>query len=338
MLKALGAGGMMLAGGASMASAKSHKTVGKLDILYEFEPYQGPPTEPPFGELPENVAVDKRGNKYVSVPSQGQIWKFSPDNEPVDPPFVQFDTGDTFLVGPTGLEVDPQGTLYVCFASDFSSNGADTNGVWTVDEDGTKTPFAEISTGTLTFPNDIALFGDSLLVTDSFTGVVWQVREGTKSVWADDPLLKPAVSPPPGPGAPGSFGANGIALSKDKETVYVSNNATGKIIAIPVNNDGTAGTPTEYFSGVVAPDGLALDTRGNLYVADNVANQIVRISPDQTAVPLVSGSPLDFPADVTFGTSGGEQKSVFIVNLAFSAAYPTFMKLDVGVPGLPIRR
>ncbi|KTG17175.1 hypothetical protein AUR66_02740 [Haloferax profundi] len=336
MLKALGAGGMMLTGGVSMASAKSHKEVGTVEEVYSFDT---PSELPPFGELPENVAIDKQGNKYVSVSSQGQVWKFSPGNEPISAPLTQFTTGGAFLVGPTGLEADPQGTVYVCFASDYATNGADTNGVWAIDEDGEKELFAEISTDTLSFPNDIALFGDSLLVTDSFTGVVWRVWKDTTQPWADHPLLKPALAPPQSPGTPGSFGANGIALSKDKKTVYVSNNATGEIIKIPVNEDGSSGTPTTFTGGLIAPDGIALDTKENVYVADNAGNQIVCVSSDGTTEPLASGSPLDFPADVTFGTARGEQKSLFIVNLAFSSnPNPALLKLDVGVPGLPIRR
>lgn len=338
MLKALGVGGAMLAAGVPIASAKSHREVGDLELLYEFE-RPNPGTGFP-GVLPENVAIDKRGNKYVSIASLGQIWKFSPGNELVEAPFTEFQISGDFLVGTIGLEVTPKGTIYVCFASDLATSQADTNGVWVIEPGEDPELFAEISSGTPapTFPNDLILFGDSLLVTDSFLGVVWQVRKNETTVWCDSPLLAPPA---------GDFGADGIQLSKDRKTVYVTNIATGTIVAIPVEKDGSAGEAYVFVDGLAGADGLAMDVKGYLYAADNRGNRIVRISPGGSVETLASNPVnginnvplLDAPADVTFGTTGGEQTAVFIPNLAFSDdPKPSFMKLDVGVPGYPVHR
>ncbi|KAB1196763.1 MULTISPECIES: SMP-30/gluconolactonase/LRE family protein [Haloferax] len=351
MLKALGAGGAMLAGGVPLASAKSHK-VGELELLYEFT---SPTEQPPFGELPENVAIDSEGNKYVSVPSVGQIWKFGPDDEVVDSPFVQFNFAQEFPVGPAGLEFDQSsGTLYSTFLSDLATQpGSDTNGVWAIDSDGNRELYAAISSGMQgvpTFPNDIALFGDSLLVTDSILGVVWKVQKDSTEVWAGTPgdpdglLAAPAV--------PGALGANGIQVSKNGKTVYVANIGKGTIVKIRVDREGNAGEPEVFADGLVGPDGLAMDVRNNLYVADNGGNEIVRIAPSgkmQTLASNDGGGPLlDQPADVTFGTIGGQTETLYIVNLALPAfalppderpdTYPAFLKLDVGAPGLPVER
>ena len=349
VLKSVGLAGLALAGGTTAASAKPPSADSVPKVLYEFREPEG---DFP-GELPENVAVDRRGNKYVSVPSIGQIWKFSPENELPDPenpsenPFVQFDTGGDFLVGPTGLEVDPNGTLFACFASDLddpkTDPAPDANGVYRIDRDGNKSLYAPLPPADdedprPTFPNDLTLLGDSILVTDSFRGVVYRVsRDGEAEVWVESGLLDPL--------GPGGFGANGIAVGTDG-TVYVANLDQGRIVEIPVRKDGSAGTPGTFVQDgrLVGADGLAFDTRGNLYVAVNGQNAIRRITPDKDIETLVENDPdgfdgFDFPADVTFGTSRGEQKSVFIPNLAFSGTpYPTFMKLDVGVPGLPIHR
>ncbi|KTG17174.1 hypothetical protein AUR66_02735 [Haloferax profundi] len=396
MLKAVGAGGVALTAGClassdvptAAATQADGSDVGELDVLYEFARPTPQMTFP--GELPENVAIDTDGNKYVSIASLGHIWKFGPDNELLQPnavegipPFATFQVSGTFLVGTVGLEVDSDGTVYVCFASDFDKLEQDpgesaTNGIWTVKEGeepelyAAITPLAE---GALTFPNDLTLFGDSLLVTDSLSGVVWQVRRDETSVWSDSSLLVGGED----------LGADGIQVSKDGKTVYVTNIAAGTIVEIPVNEDGSAGEASVFVDGLVGPDGLAMDVDENLYVADNRGNRIVRVSPSgdvevlaendqeddgveddtdrdreqeqaQDRGPDQDGEPdrdqdrdqdcdvddepvLDNPADVTFGTTADEETSVFIVNLAFSDdPKPSFMKLDVGVAGLPVER
>jgi len=331
--------------------------------VWAFKP---PGTDFP-GELPENVAIDRRGNKYVSVPSVGQIWKFSPANElpenPSENPFVQFDTGGDFLVGPTGLEVDPNGTLFACFASDLDDSDTDpapdANGVYRIDRDGNKSLYAPLPPANdedprPTFPNDILLFGDSLLVTDSFRGVVYRVWPDEAEVWASGGHLQ-------GPSSFFPVGANGIAAAKDG-TVYVANTDKGLLVEIPVEKDGSAGDPeifvgedeedTDYTKNeLYGADGLAIDTRENLYVALNRQNRIARVSPSRNVETLAKDSigeaphdaPLDAPSDVTFGTARGEQKTVFITNLTDLSTLspdsnPSFMKLDVGVPGMPIHR
>lgn len=423
MLKATGAGGLALAAGCLTASvpptaaAQSDEqaddeaddtSAEALELLYEFARPTPQLTFP--GELPENVAIDPEGNKYVSIASLGHVWKFSADNELEQPnaaegvpPFATFDVSGTFLVGTVGLEVDSEGTVYVCFASDLDKLEEDpgesaTNGIWTVREGEEPELFAEITPleeGALTFPNDLTFFGDSLLVTDSFGGLVWRVRKDETEVWAQSPLLFGGED----------FGADGIQVSKDGSTVYVTNIAEGTIVEIPVTADGSAGEPSVFVDGLVGPDGLAMDVDGNLYVADNRGNRILRVSPDGVVDVLAENVPdddgqfddgddqeyepdreqehdrdqdhepdrdrdrdpdsdhdqdrdrdqdwdrdrdqdcvvdddpvLDNPADVTFGTTGDETQALFIVNLALSETpRPSLMKLDVGVPGLPVR-
>lgn len=332
VLKSIGVGGVALAGGVSVASAESGP-----ETLYSFEPTAY--------ELPENVAIDKRGYKYVSMPALGQVWRFSPTNELVDAPFAQLEVSSTptpFLVGVTGLEVEPQGRLYVNFTSDLSPEGNATNGVWSVRDGEEPELYAELPPDECpdpTFPNDIALFGDSVLVTDSFRGVVYRAwPDGESEVWASGPLLEPTATIP--------FGANGIAVGKNGKAVYVANLAKGLVVEIPVERDGSAGTPTTFVcsGSLIGSDGLAFDTRGNLYVAVNGQNAIRRVSPGGDVETLARGGDLDSPSDVTFGTARGEQKSVFITNLTplnppgDPSTNPSLMTLDVGVPGLPIHR
>ena len=286
---------------------------------------------PGAGELPENVAIDHRGTKYVSFAPRGEIRAISPDNQTeTTVATLNVGTGN----GVIGLEVTPDGTLYACLAS-FDTPGSDTHGIWTVPPGGSPRLFAALPTDR--FPNDILLAGDSLLVTDTIGGAVLHVSEGEWREWVSDPLLLGNGTA----GFPFPLGANGIAEAADG-TVYVANTERGTLVEIPVDPDGSAGTPTPFSSdsalGFV--DGLAIDTRDNLYAAIIGQNTVLRVTPAGVVETLATAADgLDGPSDVTFGTSRGEQKSVFITNFALlnpTNPAPSLMQLDVGVPGRPI--
>jgi sugar lactone lactonase YvrE len=71
------------------------------------------------------------------------------------------------------------------------------------------------------------------------------------------------------------FGANGIEFSNDGKIMYVANTAFHQIIQIPVTASGAAGTATIFITGINAPDGIAVDRDGNLWVCANQEDEIV---------------------------------------------------------------
>jgi sugar lactone lactonase YvrE len=103
----------------------------------------------------------------------------------------------------------------------------------------------------------------NVYVSDSFQGVIWQTgpNGGTPIQWSKDPLLAPTpaagsfLSPP--------FGANGIEFNNEHTIMFVANTAYHQIIRIPVNSDGTAGTPSIFITGINAPDGIMVDSNDN---------------------------------------------------------------------------
>lgn len=286
--------------------------------------------DPDAGELPENVAIDPRGNKYVSFPPLGEVRKITPDNS-AESLLTTFDTNDGDF-GVIGLEVTPTGVVYACLVT---TPGADQLGVWRIERDGSRSLYAGLPGGS--FPNDVLPDGDRLLVTDTTAGAVWEVREGNATRWVVDPLLA-------GTGAAGfgiPLGANGIVRKKDG-SVVVANTEKGHLVRIPVSPDGSAGTPELFVAAreLAFSDGLAVDTRDNVYVAVIGQSTVVRVAPDGSIETLATADDgLDNSSDVTFGTSRGEQKDLFITNYALlSLEAPSLMKLDVGVPGAPIHR
>lgn len=286
--------------------------------------------DPSAGELPENVAVDRRGRKYVSFAPRGELRRISADNRSESTlGSLEVGTGNGLL----GLEVHPNGTLFACLVS-FDSPGSDTHGVWRRPRDGDLAPFAPVSPSR--FPNDVLLDGHSVLVTDSVGGAVLRVGENRVTEWVADPLLEGDGSL----GLPFPIGANGIARASDG-TVYVANTERGRIVEVPVRPDGTPGTPRVFAEDprLLVSDGLAIDVEDDLYVAVIGQDTVLRVAQDGSIETLATAADgLDDPSDVTFGTSRGEQTALFVTNFALiSREDPSLMKLDIGVPGRPIR-
>jgi sugar lactone lactonase YvrE len=80
---------------------------------------------------------------------------------------------------------------------------------------------------------------------------------------------------------------------------------------------------------------------GNIYAAVINQSRIVKISPDGSTIETVATSAdnLDFPASLAFGTGKGDRKSIFVTNFAIGPPTdvgPSLVKIDVGVPGMPL--
>jgi hypothetical protein len=282
------------------------------------------------GELPENIAIDKRGTKYVSFPPLGEIRSYEKANL-TESTIADLNIGAG--QGIIGLEVDPQGTVYACLVT-FDTPESVTHGIWHVPRGGEPALFASLPPDT--FPNDILLFGDSLLVTETVGGSVLRVRRNSATEWVSHEFLEGTGD---FPGFP-PLGANGIARASDGD-VYVAVTEKSHIVRIPVNPDGNAGNPEVFVSDprLFAVDGLAVDVRDDLYAAIIGQDSVLRVTQNGSIETLATAPAdgLDGPSDVTFGTSRGNQKSVFITNFALlTEDDPSLMQLDVGVPGRSI--
>ena len=130
---------------------------------------------------------------------------------------------------------------------------------------------------------------------------------------------------------------NGLAISPKDGAVFMIESTTADILRIPVNKDGTVGTPEIYaqLHGTVM-DGLAFAKNGNLYVSCYYPNRIYRIFSDQNIKLLIEDATsevLNQPTNVAFepkGTRlffanlGGQHFGAFDVE---SGAYLNYPKL-----------
>ncbi|SHN70583.1 SMP-30/gluconolactonase/LRE family protein [Bradyrhizobium erythrophlei] len=165
-------------------------------------------------------------------------------------------------------------------------------------------------------------------ISDSFNGVIWKVgpNGGTPTVWSNSPLLGP------GSGLTPPFGANGVEFSNDGKVLYVANTAFHQIIQIPVNPNGSAGTASVFITGINAPDGIALDRDGNIWICANQEDDIVVIDKTGKVIAklgdfngfnkdgVVRG--LLFPASLAFSLDG---KTLYVSNLTLFLPFASAM-------------
>lgn len=293
------------------------------------------------GELPEGIAIDKVGNLYVSLGPPffaggglGEVWKISPDG--TETVLAEFPGGP----GPAGLAVDAPGNVY--FA--YPTMNPETHGVYHIADGGTvRLP----RTKNIILPNGLAFDKQgNLYVSDTFMGAIWRIPRGEDTapeIWIQHATLEGCENNP--------FGANGVAYWKG--SFYVANTSRGLLVNIPILSDGSPGEPEivagiddcdPEFDGLDAMDGIALDVHGNVYALLVLQEKLVRIDPTDGSFTtlLTADDGLWNPASIAFGTGKGNRQSIFITNFAVlppepaNSLGPAILKLDVGVPGLPL--
>ncbi len=291
-----------------------------------------------LGELPEGIAIDQSGNIFVSMGAvggpSGEIRRISPDGTQTT--MVELDTAAA------GLAVDDQGNVYYAYVT-FDETG----GVHRLNTDGSTEQLP--GTGNILFPNGLG-FDDqgNLYVSDSVGGAIWRVPQGgTAELWIQDASLEGCPPPPDSDFPP--IGANGVAYRGGN--LFVANTDQGLLVRVPIEEGGVAGVPVivagnagcDPTDPLFTMDGIAFDTQGDVYALLVIQNKLVRIDPETGDVTeLVSGSGFHNPASLAFGTGEGDRESLFIVNYALLPPVPdpsfgpAVLKLDVGVPGMPL--
>jgi sugar lactone lactonase YvrE len=278
------------------------------------------------GEQPEGVAVDKRGDVFVSITPLGRIEKVDPDGSrstlaQIVPP----GSGN----GVVGLAVDAPGNVYAAVATlDVA-----TSGVYKVARDGSFTRLP--GTEEIVFPNGVTLDKrGNIYVSDTILGAVWRIPASGEpaELWFQSDLLEGDGSF--GLGFP--LGANGIAFRHDE--IVVGNTEFGRLVTIEIEPDGSAGAVSVLAEdpALLGVDGIAFDVHGNVWAAVIVQSTIVSVSSAGAVTTIATAADgLDWASSIAFGKG----HDLWAVNFAIGppgGPGPALLRLEVGVKGQPL--
>lgn len=249
--------------------------------------------------VPENMAFDADGNLYFGI-TAGEVRRLSADRTGETDLSIDDTEQVATLPGAVGVEVSPDGAIYVAVASQDESAG-----VWMVPPDGAASQLASISG----FPNDILFDSnrDRMLVTESSGGVVYSIgTDGSRETWLDDGRL-----------ATESFGANGITRGSDG-TIYIAVTRAGEMgrlieVQIEPSGDPVEATTLVESEAIFGADGITA-YNGDILAAANSQNRVVRVNSAAETETIADGDDgLVFPSDVLVGPGSEE---LFICNFA----------------------
>jgi len=193
-----------------------------------------------------------------------------------------------------------------------------------IDDSGDMRPLIESYDGKpFNSPNDIAVHSSgSIFFTDPPYGIDPEPGEqGFNGVFRYDPgggvtLLLDDLERP-----------NGLAFSPDETTLYVADSRSRRVLSYHVNQDLTVGRQQEFANmdvpGAGNPDGMKVDTQGNLYVA--AAGGIWVLEPSGNHVGTIEFPEL--PSNLAFG--GQRYRTLYVT--ARTGVY----SFHVYVPGIP---
>jgi gluconolactonase len=227
--------------------------------------YDGTFSEPRLSH-PEGLAFDKDGNLWCGG-EQGQIYKIDPLGTSIE--LVTSTEGFSL-----GMAFDSEENLYVCdnmHKAVFKLN--------------TKTNELQLfSNGSgrenMRIPNYPVVDHQRgcLYVSDSHDPHergpgVWKIdlTTGKTEWWYQQPM---------------QF-ANGLALTLDDQYLLVAETFANRISRIPILEDGSAGVIEEIATIDALPDGLAVDTEGNIYVSCYEPSCLYRIRTDHQVELLI---------------------------------------------------
>lgn len=272
---------------------------------------------------PEGIAIDKKGNVYVTAfgvgaKGLGQIIVFNSNGRLLRKVRVADSS-------PLLLELAFHPTTGDLLVIDFGGKKV----LKVNSSTGASTVFTTIPGEKAAGPNVLTFdAGGRVYISDSFQGVIWRsdkngngVAAGIPDVWAKDELLKTSGVPP--------FGANGLAFSNSGDALFVANTGSDWVVKIPVDASQKAGKAEVFVNSINGADGLIMDEAGNLWVAANQSNEIVVLDPSGRVIAKLG----DFGG---LGPDGAPNGLLFPASLIRSGKfiYVTNLALDLRLFGL----
>ena len=114
--------------------------------------------------------------------------------------------------------------------------------------------------------------------------------------------------------------ANGVGVSPDQKTLYVSQTVSNCILKFNINSDGTLSQRSNFAllsiltknrndSPWLGPDSMKIDSKGNIYVAQWFGGKVLKLSPDGKLLHVFEIAAGDGTTNVAFGEG---EKELFV--------------------------
>ena len=298
---------------------------------------------------PEGVCVDSKNNLYASILSTGEVVLLKDDGSYEHIAWVpsKEESGQGQLIG---MDVDGQDNIYIAYLQFSKYKGpvpeifnkhhpachdvrVTRSGVYKIDAKTREvTPVATRAEGwPFCNPDDVEIDkAGNIYMTDLTYSGIWKISpDGKVTMWSDDPLLNPTdpVS---------TMGVNVCVLDKEEKNIYAATSTqVGRIVKIPINEDGSAGKAELFSTGHTPFDGIEIDDEGYIYASEFLLNQIIVLSPQGggpwSLTPrkvIASGPPLQGPTSLVL-----REGVLYTANLAFIVPPDKKNKAVVAIKG-----
>jgi sugar lactone lactonase YvrE len=280
--------------------------------------------DPSALELPEGVSADSHGDLYVTLAGTGVVLRIGPNGSKTEAAHLTLPPplGASYIAG---IAHDSADAMYLATVSADSAQLA--SGIYRVPAGGGQ-PKLFASDPRLSFPNGLT-WDDSghLFVSDNRAGAIFMAdATGTLTLWLEHTLLHGDRTLCGRAGATDA-GANGVAFARG--AIYVANSDHGSIVRIPIQPDGSAGSPETWLApdcarasldGIVVVDDV-------IYAADYSHNAILAVDAERRASVYASSEAFDNPASLVLWEGRGVRE-LAITNFALDHAL-------AGVTGRP---
>ena len=260
--------------------------------------------------LVEGPTVDGEGNLYFSDVLGGGVYRRAPDGEITTVVPKRRGVGGIVLHADGGVVVSGRDIVHV--------RGGENRRLFAVDgvlgwNDICADSAGRVYAGSLRFP----VFDPEV---EPVPGELWRIDAVDQAAALYDGVVH----------------ANGVALSPGERTVFHSDTRSNVILVHELADDGTARGRRAFHFPPGAPDGMAFDAQGLLWVASARSGCVARMTPDGE-IDRVLDVPARTVTSVCFAPDGGPE--LFVVtadNTEEPERRGTIFLIDAGVGGAPV--